>query len=90
MFGSFGFGPPELPPGPPPEPEPAPEALPDPEPLSSSELKVLHWRVTEFERMGFSVLHSGMLAALRHIDLHKVERMLAGGCSHDTALKILT
>ena len=50
-------------------------------------------RAEAFAALGFAHSHALLLAATRqdgtHVELGEVQRMLAAGCTHDTALRIL-
>lgn len=49
---------------------------------------VLEWRKESFLEMGFDKTAASYLAFTR-IDLHEMRAMIAAGCPHNTAIKIL-
>ena len=50
---------------------------------------MLDWRFDVLEEAGFNPVAALALANLQTIDLHVAVGLLANGCSHDTALRIL-
>ena len=50
---------------------------------------VFDWRFTELMRAGFSADVSWRLASDPAVDIRLAERLLAGGCSCETAQRIL-
>lgn len=50
--------------------------------------RVLDWRFDAFERAGFNPVASLALAS-SGVDHHIAANLLANGCPHDTALRIL-
>lgn len=53
------------------------------------ELGVLEWRFAQFRAAGFEESDACELAARSDIDLHAALDLLAHGCSHELALRIL-
>ncbi len=50
--------------------------------------RVLDWRFDAFERAGFNPIAALALAS-SGVDHHSAASLLANGCSHDAALRIL-
>jgi hypothetical protein len=51
-------------------------------------LQVRRWRFEQFIELGFSESASATLAEA-HVDLSLVRRMMAAGCPHETASRIV-
>jgi len=58
-------------------------------PRGSENERVLDWRFDVLEEAGFNPVAALALANLQSIDLHVAVGLLANGCSHETALRIL-
>ena len=58
-------------------------------PRGSENERVLDWRFDVLEEAGFNPVAALALANLQSIDLHVAVGLLANGCSHDTARRIL-
>jgi hypothetical protein len=52
------------------------------------EEKVLNWRNAMFKAMGFDEVMAALLAH-SSVDTHKMRGLLADGCPHETAVRIL-
>ena len=57
-------------------------------PLGSENERVLDWRFDAFERAGFNPV-AALALANTGVDHHRAANLLAMGCPHDTALRIL-
>lgn len=57
-------------------------------PQSSEHERVLDWRFDAFERAGFNPVAALALAST-NVDHHIAAKLLASGCAHETALRIL-
>jgi hypothetical protein len=51
--------------------------------------RVIHWRADELERAGFATEDVLRLALDPEVDLHLARDLVARGCPHDVALRIL-
>jgi hypothetical protein len=51
-------------------------------------LRIRHWRRDQFMELGFPVSDAAMLAK-SGADLHETRSLLAAGCAHKTALRIV-
>jgi hypothetical protein len=51
--------------------------------------RVVDWRRTELERAGYDGSSASEIASRFDVDLHVAVDLLRGGCSPETALKIL-
>ena len=51
--------------------------------------RVARWRLEELVRAGFDESAALLLAANRHVDLHRAADLLGHGCPADTAVRIL-
>ena len=52
------------------------------------EKRVLEWRNESFDAMGFDEVMAALLAHT-HIDMAQMRDLLANGCQHETAVRIL-
>ena len=57
-------------------------------PRGSEDERVLDWRFDAFEQAGYNPIAALALAA-SGVDHHAAAKLLAGGCPHDTAVRIL-
>jgi hypothetical protein len=57
-------------------------------PRGSEDERVLDWRFDALEEAGFNPVAALVLAESR-VDHHAAANLLASGCPHDTALRIL-
>ncbi|HMJ01255.1 MAG TPA: hypothetical protein VK488_15595 [Gaiellaceae bacterium] len=57
-------------------------------PRGSEEERVLDWRFDALEEAGFNPV-AALVLAQSHVDHHAAANLLANGCPHDTALRIL-
>jgi hypothetical protein len=55
--------------------------------LDDDEISVFFWRSLQLRRLGYGVPESEHLASSR-IDIHELERLIANGCPHNTAVRI--
>jgi len=51
------------------------------------EISLLCWRSQRLRSLGYGVRESARLASAR-IDVHELERLIAKGCPHNTAVRI--
>lgn len=51
-------------------------------------LRIRHWRRDQFTELGFSVSDASTLAK-SDADLHETRSLIAAGCAHATALRIV-
>ena len=51
--------------------------------------RVLQWRIDRLLEAGYSGEAALIIALDNRIDLHRATGLLAAGCAHDTALRIL-
>ena len=51
------------------------------------EISLLWWRSQRLRSLGYGVRESARLASSR-IDVHELERLIAKGCPHNTAVRI--
>ena len=51
------------------------------------EISLLCWRSQRLRSLGYGVRESARLASSR-IDVHELERLIAKGCPHNTAVRI--
>ena len=51
--------------------------------------RIEQWRAEELERAGYSVRVAARIAARHDVDLHTAVDLVASGCPHELALKIL-
>jgi hypothetical protein len=58
------------------------------EPVTEDD-RVIHWRVDELERAGFAPQDVLRLALDPNVDLHLAVDLVAQGCPHHVALRIL-
>ena len=59
-----------------------------PRPRKSEHERVLDWRFDALEEAGFNPV-AALVLAKSAVDLHAAANLLASGCPHDTALRIL-
>jgi hypothetical protein len=59
-----------------------------PRPSESEHERVLDWRFDALEKAGFNPV-AALVLAESSVDHHVAANLLAGGCPHDTALRIL-
>jgi hypothetical protein len=55
---------------------------------SAEELNVRHWRLDQFISLGFDSLQAAVMAEST-VDLAQARRLVALGCPHETASRIL-
>jgi hypothetical protein len=53
------------------------------------EVSLLCWRSQRLRNLGYGVCQSARLASTG-IDVHELERLIAKGCPHNTAVRIAT
>jgi len=51
------------------------------------EISLLCWRSQRLRSLGYGMRESARLASSR-IDVHELERLIANGCPHNTAVRI--
>jgi hypothetical protein len=51
--------------------------------------RVIRWRFDELARAGFDASDALVLATHVEVDLHAAASLVASGCPHETALRIL-
>jgi hypothetical protein len=56
--------------------------------LRDERLRIRHWRRDRFMELGFSHTDASALAKSK-ADLHETRSLLAAGCAHGTALRIV-
>ena len=56
--------------------------------LSDEEHRVRSWRLEQFRRLGFGIVPAAMMAESK-VDLAQARRLIALGCAHETATRIL-
>ncbi len=55
----------------------------------SEQARIERWRAEELERAGFPTDVAAELAAEHYVDLHRALDLIARGCPHDLAARIL-
>jgi len=58
------------------------------EPVTEEE-QVMHWRIEELERAGYTPTDAIAMAFDATVDLHVAVDLVRRGCPHDVALRIL-
>ena len=56
---------------------------------TTEQQKILSWRIECLEKVGYEPQWASFLAKIPELDLKAACDLLASGCPHDTALKIL-
>lgn len=64
---------------------PTAEPLYDPD----ADAKIVAWRLTSFEDLGFDALYASTLALRRDVDREQVERMIQAGATPDQVREIV-
>lgn len=64
------------------------EAPAELEELSDEEHRVRSWRLEQFRKLGFGLVPAAMMAETK-VDLWQARRLVAAGCPHETATRIL-